>query len=55
VPDLTLRPRDQNAIVIGAGGPEIAGPAADIAAWLAGRSDGSHLSSDRPLPELPAW
>ena len=46
VPDLTLRPRDREPVVLGAGGQEIAGRAADLAAWLAGRSDGAALTSD---------
>lgn len=33
----------------------IAGPAASIAGWLAGRSDGTDLQCDGPLPDLPAW
>ncbi len=55
VPDLTLRPHGREPIVLGAGGQEIAGRPVAIAAWLAGRGDGSPLSSDRALPELPSW
>ncbi len=55
VPGLTLRPQERDAIELGSGGQEIAGPVVDIAAWLAGRGDGARLTSDRPLPELPAW
>lgn len=37
--------------------PVITGPAAALAAWLAGRSDGSDLtvSPPGPLPHLPPW
>ncbi len=55
VPDLTLRPRDRAPVVLGAGGREITGRAADLAAWLAGRSDGAALTSDGALPGLPTW
>ena len=32
---------------------EVAGPAADVIAWLTGRGDGSALRGD--VPDLPAW
>lgn len=37
--------------------PVVTGPAAALAAWLAGRSDGSDLTvtPPGPLPELPPW
>jgi maleylpyruvate isomerase len=37
-----------NAVTIG-------GTAADLVAWLIGRSPGENLSSAEPLPALPAW
>lgn len=35
------------------GGPEIRGAAADVVAWLTGRSDGAGLAGDLPTP--PRW
>lgn len=35
--------------------PAVAGPAAELVLWLAGRSDGSTLDAEQPLPPLPAW
>ena len=52
---LTLQPSGAQAIVLGAGGQQIAGAAIDLAGWLAGRSDGSMLRTVGRLPELPAW
>jgi maleylpyruvate isomerase len=43
-------------VVFGAGagpGPVVEGPAADIAAWLIGRSDGSGLRVEGTLPAVP--
>ena len=39
-----------------AGAVQISGPEADLLAWLLGRSDGAHLSRDRPgpLPPVPS-
>ena len=39
----------------GPGAPEVSGPAGALAGWLTGRSDGSELVCDRPLPILPHW
>jgi len=38
------------------GAVQISGPEADLLAWLLGRSDGAHLSRDRPgpLPPVPS-
>jgi maleylpyruvate isomerase len=37
-------------------GPEVAGPAADLAWWLVGRGDGAGLTcSDGQLPDLGKW
>ncbi len=55
VPDLILQPDGREPIVIGAGGPVIAGPALDIVGWLSGRGDGSGLRTVGGLPELPPW
>jgi len=33
----------------------VGGTAAQLVAWLIGRSAGEHLSSDQPLPILPPW
>lgn len=35
--------------------PTVMGSAAALVEWLAGRSDGSALTSAAPLPTLPAW
>ncbi|MEU9414999.1 maleylpyruvate isomerase family mycothiol-dependent enzyme [Streptomyces sp. NPDC048272] len=41
----------------GGPGPLVSGPAADILAWLTGRSQGTALTVDPPgaLPRVPAW
>lgn len=39
----------------GTGSLAVAGSLADAAAWLTGRSDGSGLQADGPLPQLPRW
>jgi uncharacterized protein (TIGR03083 family) len=39
---------------LGGEGPEIEGPARELIAWLAGRTDGGGLSGG-PLPDPPAW
>jgi maleylpyruvate isomerase len=33
----------------------VRGPAVDLAGWLSGRTDGSALQCNGPLPELPSW
>jgi maleylpyruvate isomerase len=42
---------------IGTGGPSVTGPAAALAAWLVGRSNGDGLIKEPSgaLPELPPW
>jgi maleylpyruvate isomerase len=52
---MTLHPENADPIPIGDGGADIHGRAVDIVGWLAGRTDGSALTSDQPLPELPNW
>ncbi len=37
------------------GAPVVSGSAHALAGWLAGRSDGSELACDGPLPHLPSW
>jgi maleylpyruvate isomerase len=45
-----------HAMTLGAGGPVITGSAANLAAWLSGRSPGTGLTADSgTLPSLPAW
>lgn len=54
--DLTLHANDvEQTELVGKGGHGVAGRAGDLAAWLIGRTDGSLLTSTRPLPELGAW
>jgi maleylpyruvate isomerase len=55
--DLTLRVDGLgHALTLGAGGPVVAGSAADLSAWLAGRSPGTGLTAESgTLPSLPAW
>jgi maleylpyruvate isomerase len=55
--DLTLRVDGLgHALTLGAGGPVIAGSAADLSAWLTGRSPGTGLTPESgTLPNLPAW
>ncbi|MFI9641580.1 maleylpyruvate isomerase family mycothiol-dependent enzyme [Micromonospora sp. NPDC051925] len=60
-PALVLRPADGNRpeLVVGdpAGAPLVAGPAAELAAWLIGRSSGDVLTvtPNGPLPTPPEW
>ncbi|RLP99300.1 maleylpyruvate isomerase family mycothiol-dependent enzyme [Micromonospora sp. CV4] len=59
-PSMVLRfDGSQHELVIGerAGAPVIAGPAADLAAWLIGRDGGGALAvtPDGPLPTPPEW
>ncbi|MEU7139355.1 maleylpyruvate isomerase family mycothiol-dependent enzyme [Nocardia sp. NPDC046473] len=56
VPAFALRATDTDFTgIVGTDSPTntIAGPAASLAAWLLGRSDGADLTGD--LPALPAW
>jgi dienelactone hydrolase len=48
---------DDLKISIGDGAVPVQGAAADVLAWLTGRSDGSGLTTtgDVPLPDLPSW
>lgn len=52
---MTLYPDHADPIELGGGGPDIRGRAIDLVAWLSGRADGSALSTDQPLPDLPSW
>jgi maleylpyruvate isomerase len=55
---LVLEPDGATPITLGAAGPDttqVAGPAAAIAGWLAGRTDGADLRCDGPLPDPPSW
>ncbi|WP_328344941.1 maleylpyruvate isomerase family mycothiol-dependent enzyme [Micromonospora sp. NBC_00421] len=60
-PAMVLRPADGNRpeLVVGdpADPPLVAGPAAELAAWLIGRSsgDGLTVTPDGPLPTPPEW
>jgi len=58
--DLVLRPQGlEHTLAIGNpdGAPEVSGPTRSIAAWLAGRGDGTDLtvSPDGALPQPPRW
>jgi maleylpyruvate isomerase len=56
---VTARWRDGTAatLTIGDGAVPVEGSAADVLAWLTGRSDGVGLATagDVPLPALPSW
>ncbi len=52
---LILEPNGRERIVIGSGGPVVAGSALDIVRWLSGRGDGSALRTAGGLPQLPSW
>jgi maleylpyruvate isomerase len=56
---LTLCPDEVgHRVPVGAGGPpEVRGPAYALAAWLAGRSPGTDLTTEPagPLPTIPEW
>jgi len=40
---------------VGGGGGVVTGTPAALAAWLIGRSDGTDLSADGALPQVPPW
>lgn len=46
---------DQGRWVVGAGGPEISGPAPALLGWLLGRTDGQALHTDGSLPDIGVW
>ena len=52
VPDVVVFAGDREW---GTGSLAVAGSLADAAAWLTGRSDGTGLQADGPLPQLPRW
>ncbi len=62
-PVVELRPTDRGHVwqlggaTAGAAAPAttMQGSAADLVTWLAGRSDGSTLTADGPVPSLPDW
>jgi len=53
-PSITLRGDAGNTWSIAGGGQEVIGSNASLLLWLT-RGDGAALSSDAPLPVLPAW
>jgi len=58
VPPLVLAAAGGARRVFGAadrGAPVVSGSAHALAGWLTGRSDGSELVCDGPLPHLPSW
>lgn len=55
LPAMTLQPEGNDPILIGSGGPTIAGPAIGLVGWLSGREDGGGLTADGALPRLPPW
>jgi maleylpyruvate isomerase len=46
---------DEGSWTVGAGGQEITGPPPALLGWLLGRTDGTGLHSDDPLPRMEAW
>jgi maleylpyruvate isomerase len=56
-PVATLRDDSVGSWPVGSDGPELVGPAADLLAWLTGRSAGSGLSRQPPgeIPVPPPW
>jgi hypothetical protein len=52
---MVLEPDGADPIVIGDGGPRVAGSAVDLVGWLSGRRDGTALRVAGSLPELPSW
>ena len=55
VGDMVLEPDGADPVVIGDGGPRVAGSAVDLVGWLSGRQDGTALRVAGSLPELPSW
>ena len=52
---MVLEPDGAEPIVIGDGGPRVAGSAVDLVSWLSGRPDGAALRTAGALPDLPSW
>ena len=52
VPEVTVFSGDRTW---GAGPVAVSGSPAAVAGWVTGRTGGTGLESDGPLPELPAW
>jgi maleylpyruvate isomerase len=52
VPDIAVFAGDREW---GTGALAVAGTLPEVTAWLTGRSDGTGLQADGPLPTLPAW
>ena len=52
---MVLEPDGAEPIVIGDGGPRVAGSAVDLVSWLSGRRDGAALRTAGALPDLPSW
>ena len=53
--DLTLAPAGQEPVVVGAGGPTVAGSLPDVVRWLTGRGERRLTSSTGEVPEIPRW
>ena len=54
-PGFVLVSTDSRRWTVGAGGPEISGPAPSLLGWLLGRTDGTGLHSEQGLPNLERW
>jgi maleylpyruvate isomerase len=56
-PVRTLQASEGGAWEVGATGPELSGPAAELLSWLTGRSRGAGLSARPPgeVPAAPRW
>jgi maleylpyruvate isomerase len=52
VPDVAVFAADREW---GTGALAVAGPLPEVVAWLTGRSPGTVLAADGPLPTLPVW
>jgi maleylpyruvate isomerase len=46
---------DEGRWTVGSGGQEINGPPPALLGWLIGRTDGTGLHSEDPLPRIEAW
>lgn len=53
--DLTLAPHGREPVVLGAGGPAVAGALPDLVRWLIGRGARQLTSSTGEIPAVPRW
>jgi maleylpyruvate isomerase len=54
-PRVTLISHEDRRWTLAGGGQQVIGPAPALLGWLLGRTKGTGLTSEQPLPTLEAW